>query len=111
MGFISKLRLVKDTSQPIERRVGALCGALTYFHFGYRASVSMLKERFGIELGKPVTSESLSQVAAFLETERREWLEIREKLQARHRRLVRLGLPPSSENVLTTRRKAPRRRS
>ena len=69
MGFRNRLKLVRDESAPIERRVSALCDALSHSHLGFSMGQAKLTEKFGIEIGKPIHSESLIQAAEYLENE------------------------------------------
>ena len=70
MGFRNRLKRVWDESLPIERRVMALCGALTYCHLGFHGGKRELESRFGIEIGSPISSEALTRAANYLMAER-----------------------------------------
>ena len=67
MGFKNRLKLVKDETAPIERRVTALCNALTYCRTGYNQGMNQMKTKFNIEIGHSVTNQQLLDAAAFLE--------------------------------------------
>lgn len=69
MGFSNRLKLVKDESAPIERRVAALCNALTFCHVGYNEGMSIIKTKFNIEIGQTVSNQQLLDAAEYLDTE------------------------------------------
>lgn len=69
MGFKNRLKLVKDENALIERRVAALCNALTFCHLGYEAGIGIIKTKFNIEIGQPVSNKQLLDAASYLESE------------------------------------------
>jgi len=69
MSFKNRLKLVKDENAPIERRVTALCNALTFCHVGYNQGKDILKTNFNIVIGSPISNEQLLEAADYLEAE------------------------------------------
>ena len=69
MGFVNRLKVAQDAGEPMERRVAALCDALTHCHLGFHAGRQELERRFGLVLGEPVTGDVLQQASEFLLTE------------------------------------------
>jgi len=69
MSFKNRLKLVKDESAPIDRRVTALCNALTFCHVGYNQGKDILKNNFNIVIGNPISNQQLLDAANYLEAE------------------------------------------
>ncbi|XCN74874.1 MAG: hypothetical protein Q3M24_09080 [Candidatus Electrothrix aestuarii] len=69
MGFRNRLKLVRDESAPIERRVIALCNALTFCHAGYHQGKELIKAKFNIDIGQTISSQQLLDAANYLESE------------------------------------------
>ena len=69
MGFRNRLKLVRDETAPVERRVSALCNALTYSAAGYNDGMKELEARFGVVVGQPVSNAQLLKAAEFLENQ------------------------------------------
>lgn len=67
MGFSGRLKKVKDRNAPIPERVMALCDALTHCHVGYARGKVEIQERFGWEIGRPISNELLMEMAAYLD--------------------------------------------
>ena len=70
MGFANRLQLVRDEAAPTERRVAALCDALTHCHLGFNDGKKTLQEMFSIRIGESISNEQFLSACDFLE---REW--------------------------------------
>ncbi len=69
IGFPNRTQPLVDNTAPAERRVAALCDALTHCHLGFNEGKKALQKKFSIRIGEPMSNEQFLSACDFLEHE------------------------------------------